>query len=153
LSLTLIALTLLLWFLGEWILFVIRIHWGLGSLRVHRAVSDERGPAAALWSGQPFRVRTEVHLTGRVGIPYVHIAEFLPFGARKTEGETSCDTALGPGGRAVLKYALRWDAPGRTRFEGATVRMGDFQGLFYFSKFIESARVYRVLPPLADAEG
>ena len=48
LMLTLVALTLLLWFLGEWLLFFVRVHWTLPAIRVHRDLSDDRGPVTTL---------------------------------------------------------------------------------------------------------
>src|SRR5262249_30058339 len=95
----------------------------------------------------------EMRLASRVGLPCARISEFLPLSAEKTAGETSCDAALSSGDRVVLDYSLRWSAPGRARFEGVTVQLADFQGFFYFSTFIPSVAVHRVLPPLADAEG
>jgi uncharacterized protein (DUF58 family) len=153
LMLTLVALTLLLWFLGEWFIFFVRVHWTLPTLRVRRELSDDRGPVTTLWAGRSFRANVQICSTSGLGLPWLRITEFIPFGAEKTEGSTERDAALSADGAVTLEYKLRCPTPGLVRFEGITVQMADFQGLFYFSRFVQSAAIYRVLPPLADVEG
>ena len=153
LMLTLVALTLLLWFLGEWLLFFVRVHWTLPAIRVHRDLSDDRGPVTTLWAGRSFRANVQIRLTSGLGHPWLRITEFIPFGVEKTEGNTERDTALSPDAPVTLQYKLRCPTAGLVRFEGITIQMADFQGLFYFSKFVQRAAIYRVLPPLADVQG
>src|SRR5262249_2740569 len=73
---TLLGLTLLLWFCWEWLAFAVRSRTVLRRLRVEREVADERGPVATLWAGRTFRVR--VRLVG-YGLPFVAVTDLVPF--------------------------------------------------------------------------
>ena len=55
-TLTLLALTLVLWFMAEWFLFTLRIRLAVPALHCRREVSDERGPVDTLWAGRAFQV-------------------------------------------------------------------------------------------------
>ena len=50
-----LTLTILLWFVAEFVFFVLRSHSLHRRLRVRREVWDERGPVTTLWSGASFR--------------------------------------------------------------------------------------------------
>ena len=67
--LTLIGLTLLLWFAWEWLLFIVACRRFACSSRVVREVRDDRGPVTALWAGQTFDVRVELTLRTACGSP------------------------------------------------------------------------------------
>src|SRR5438477_10004170 len=56
-TLVLVSLTLLLWFLSEWLLFAVRVRLVLPGLRARREVHDGRGPVDTLCAGRCFRVR------------------------------------------------------------------------------------------------
>jgi uncharacterized protein (DUF58 family) len=152
-ALTVSMLTLLLWFLSQWLLFVVRVHWVVPRLRIRRVLLDQRGPVATLWAGQSFRVRTEIRLAHWLGIPFARIKDFMPFGVEKTDGENSALATVSAEKPVALTYKIRCPAAGWVRFEGLAVEIADFAGFFYVSTFIPRVAVYRVLPPLADAAG
>src|SRR5262245_11306368 len=84
--LTLLALTPLLWFIGEWLLFSFRARVVVRALRVERTVRDQRGPVDTLWAGRTFEVAVALHAQGRWGLPYVRAADLIPFGAEFAGG-------------------------------------------------------------------
>ncbi|MBV9124780.1 MAG: DUF58 domain-containing protein [Planctomycetes bacterium] len=153
LSLGVLSLTLLLWFAGEWLVFVVRARILSRRLRVFREVRDARGPVATLWAGRLFQVVVELRLSSPAGLPYVAFADFLPFAADQEKGELKGEGMLDPAHPLPLQYTIRCPAPGQVRFEGVRVQLADLQGFFYHATFVPGVRLYPVLPPLVDAEG
>ncbi len=152
-TLALIGLTLLLWFIGDWFLFVLRLRFAVPVLRLRRELRDECGPVDTLWVGRGFQVHVEVRLPHWLSLPYVQVAEYLPFGVERQSGLATWEGALTAEEPSVLMYRMRCPAAGRVRFEGVGIQLADFQGFFYHATFLRNVAVYRVLPPLADAEG
>src|SRR5581483_3762063 len=153
-TLTMVAVTLLFWFLGQLLLFVLRVRFALPSLRVTRQVRDERGVVDTLWAGRTFRVHVEIQPGNVLGLPYLHVADRVPFGVERIQGETETEGGSGAeDSRLTLDYSFRCPAAGRVLFGGVTVQLADFQGFFYQATFLPTGQEYRVLPPLADARG
>jgi uncharacterized protein (DUF58 family) len=152
-TLGLIGGTILLWLLWEWLVFTVRLRGLVRSLRVSREVRDERGAVESLWAGQTFEIKTQLWLHSAIPLPYVKVTERLPIGVDKIEGDTERDGTISAEQPLELTYRLHFPSPGRTRFEGLAVQIADLQGFFYYSTFLNVPRVYRVLPPLADARG
>src|SRR5262249_13343395 len=86
--LTLVGLTLLLWFLGQWLAFALRAYIALPALRVRRRVVDDRGPVDALWAGRAFHVRLEVERGNWLSLPYMQVADTVPYGVERTKGQS-----------------------------------------------------------------
>jgi len=152
-TLTLLGFTLLLWFLGEWLLFGLRVRLAVPALRLERQIADDQGPVASLWARHTFQVRLKLVLDHWLGLPYVRVRDRLPYGARRTSGEEEGQAALYPGAPFSLNYAILCPSAGRVRFEGVALQLADFQGFFYHAAFVPGTMSLRVLPPLADAEG
>jgi uncharacterized protein (DUF58 family) len=152
-TLGVLSLTLLLWFLWEWLLFALRVYGLASRLHVSRQVRDERGPVDSLWAGQAFQVRVQLQLPGPLRLTYVKVADRLPFGVAQVTGTTERDGPVARGEPLELDYRFHCTAPGLVRFEGVSVQLADLQGFFYYSTFFSRPRVLRVLPPLADARG
>jgi uncharacterized protein (DUF58 family) len=152
-ALTLMGMTLFFWFLWTWFWFSFRVHLVLPALVVRREVFDERGRVDNLWAEHSFRTLVEVENKGPLSLPYVRLSEFLPFNAHDVRGQTERDAVLLRGQPEALRYSLRCEGPGQLRFEGVRIQLADPQGFFYHSTFLRSAQVFRVLPPLADAQG
>src|SRR5437667_1166792 len=77
-TLTLLTLTLLLWFLAEWLLFALRVRIVVPALHIRRLVADERGAVDTLWAGHTFQVRVEIELRHWLGLPFVRITDRVP---------------------------------------------------------------------------
>jgi uncharacterized protein (DUF58 family) len=152
-TLTLLALTLFLWFVAEWFLFVLRVRLAVPTLRVRREVQDDRGEVENLWAGHIFQIKAELTLSHWLTLPYMVVTDLVPFGADLTRGTTEREGALTADEPMVLHYSIICPAAGRVRFEGLGVQLADFQGFFYHATFIPEPVICRVLPPLADAEG
>jgi uncharacterized protein (DUF58 family) len=149
----LVGLTLLLWFVWEWLMFAWRVKGLVRYLRLDRQLHDERGPVESLWAGQSFEVRLQLWLQRRFSLPFVKLTERLPFGVDQIRGPIDNDGPVANDQPLTLRYRLHCPHPGRVRFEGAAVDLADLQGFFYHSTFLSDPRMYRVLPPLADARG
>jgi uncharacterized protein (DUF58 family) len=148
------ALTLLLWLVGQWLLFAVRSRLVAPALVLEREVRDERGPVETLWAGQTFEVRVRLRLDHALGLPHVAVADWVPFGLEHVDGATQADAALSAGRPLELTYRVRCPTvAGPARFEGLRVQLADFQGLFVDVRFVPGVVVYRVLPVLADARG
>src|SRR6516225_7967402 len=78
-TLGVLSLTLVLWFFWQWLLFCLRVHGLAGRLHAARQVRDERGLVDNLWAGQSFQVNVQLQLRGPLGLPYVKVADRLPF--------------------------------------------------------------------------
>jgi uncharacterized protein (DUF58 family) len=152
-TLTVLSLTLLFWFLGNWLLFSLRLRFAVPSLRIRREVHDERGLVDTLWTGRTFLVRVKLHLSSSLDLPYFLVTDRVPRGIERLQEESERDGALAAEEALVLNYSIRCPAAGRIRFEGLALQLADFQGFFYAVTFIPGVKVYRVLPPLADVEG
>jgi uncharacterized protein (DUF58 family) len=148
-----LALTLLLWFLGGWLLFQVRLVASEGRLRVVRQLADEKGPVQNLWAGRTFRVRARLCHDGLLGLAYVRVHERVPFGANRLAGGTDAEGPVGRGRPLEVDYHLHVSTPGQVRFEGLAVQVADVHGFFYASRFVQAVRIYRVMPALADAKG
>src|SRR5205823_5172307 len=148
-----LALTLVLWFLAEWLLFSLRTRRAVHRLRIHRSVCDERGPVDTLWVGRSFRIHVELQLVGRWTIPCALIADRVPVGVEGLAGTSEMDGEVAADRPLVLDYSVRCTAVGRVRFEGLRLQLADLQGFFYHMTFLPGVVVYRVLPPLTDTQG
>src|SRR5579884_3243138 len=71
-----LALTLLLWFLGQWLLFAVRSRLVAPTLVVEREVFDERGPVETLWAGRTYEVRVRQRLRHTLSLPHVAVADW-----------------------------------------------------------------------------
>jgi uncharacterized protein (DUF58 family) len=152
-TLTMVALTLLLWFLAQWLVFALRVRFALPALAAHRRVSDDRGPVETLWAGRVFRVHVEVQHGNGLALPYLRWTDVVPFGVERIRGESAAEGVLADGNRLALDYSVRCLGAGRILFGGVTIEIADFQGFFYHATFVPCPQEYRVLPPLADARG
>ena len=81
-------------------------------LRLERQLRDERGPVTTLWSGRPVEVHAALHLQGWLGLPYVAIADRLPFGTELHAGQAEAEGRL-QAGKALESEIQR--APVRRR--------------------------------------
>jgi uncharacterized protein (DUF58 family) len=153
-ALPVLALALLLWFLGEWLLFTVRARLVAPHLVVEREVRDERGPVETFWAGRTFEVRVRLRLNHPLGLPHVAVADWVPFGLEHLDGATRADAALSEEQPLELTYRVRCPAvAGPARFEGLRAQLADLQGFFVDVRFVPAVVVYRVLPVLADDRG
>lgn len=151
-SLALIGLTLLLWFIAQWVQFGVRTFAVRRRLVLHRELHDDRGPVKNLWAGRSFTVRLSLRPNGWLNLPYAILNDRLPFGVEQQSGETRWQGVFGPEQPAEVTYRIHCPTVGTVRFEGVKVELTDLQGFFYSPFFLGEPKQYRVLPPLVDAE-
>jgi len=159
-ALTLIGLTLLAWFIGQWLPFSLRARTVCRRLHLERQVHDERGPVNTLWAGQSFEVRVtlafpeiaepwQTLLRPLLSLPHAAVFDRIPFGVEQLMGVSAVDGPLAAGHPLTLTYTIRCSLPGQARFEGARVQLADPQGFFRFTVFVHEPAVLRILPRLA----
>lgn len=149
----LLALTLLAWFVVEWVLFQFRLNASVRRLRVGRRVLQAGREVPMVWAGLPFDVRLQIQHDGPARIPFVVFEDRLPQAAEWVGGTNELYADLQRDEPARMEYTLKGSAPGILRFEGLKVRLGDLQGFFYHRLFLRDETEYLILPPLADDEG
>jgi uncharacterized protein (DUF58 family) len=152
-TLGVLGLTLLLWFLWEWLVFSLRVHGLVRHLRVARQIRDEKGPVASVWAGHMFEVRLQVWLESGMALPYLRVSDRVPFGVDRLQGDTERDGSVSRDQVLELGYRMLCPRPGRLRFEGVAVQLADLQSFFYYATFLSGPTVYRVMPPMADSRG
>src|SRR5437868_6969876 len=148
-SLLIVCLTLLLWFLGQWFLFQLRVRLSARALRGTRTLRTARGIVDTLWAKQAVEVAFELRNEGSLGLPYVVVHDRLPALAQLREGSLHIDGALTTYTPILLTYRLECRAPGRLRFEGVKIQLVDLQGFFIHTAFLRDPCEYRVLPALS----
>src|SRR5580700_11294064 len=87
-ALTILCLTLLVWFAAEFVVFAMRAHSLHRRLRVRHEISDERGPVNTLWAGREFEVRVSIWGRGVLGLPHVSAVDRVPYGVELLSGPT-----------------------------------------------------------------
>lgn len=152
-TLALIALTLLGWFSGEWLAFLVRLARIQGRLHLERELSDERGPMTTLWARWPASMRLRLRSSAWVSLPFVAVVDALPALARRHAGSHYIDGPLSDDEPLEFSYRIECPAPGVLQFEGVKIQIADLHGFFAHTMFLRERRVYHVLPPLMDASG
>jgi uncharacterized protein (DUF58 family) len=152
-SLALVCLTLLLWFLAAWLQFALRVRLISRRLRVQRELWDARGPVTSLWAQARFGVLVRLHNDSLLAKPYLRVRDRVPFGIQLVSGVTATDGLPTSAQPLTLRYDIFCPAPGLVRFDGLAVQIADLQGFFLHRCFVRNTQIYRVLPPLADVEG
>jgi uncharacterized protein (DUF58 family) len=145
-ALTLTGLALLLWLGWEWLFFSIRVRTLLRGLSVERQVCDERGPVTTLWAGRSFTVQAALRLRGPGRLPYVAVADPVPFGVVHETGATTADGEVRPGEAVSLEYRIHCPLTGVARFEGLRLELADLHGLFAHTTFVRAPLLLRILP-------
>jgi uncharacterized protein (DUF58 family) len=140
------GLILLLWFGWEWLIFAVRVRTLRQRLMIERIVSDERGPVSTLWVGRFFTVRVLLSLHGEGRLPYIAIADPVPFGMHHDEGNTTADGELTGDSPLEIEYDVWCPLPGAARFEGLRVEITDLQGFFCHVTFLRDPVVMRIMP-------
>lgn len=148
-----LGLSLLLWFLVEWLVFAYRFRSSADRLRVDRVLLQGGRSVPAVWAGGAFTVRVTVTPCGTARLPFVHLADRPPTDLAPEGGSGAAAFDLRPGEPVVIEYQLRAGSPGVLRFEGLQVRVADVAGLFYRRLFVRQPVEFLVLPPLTDDEG
>ncbi|MHB1426174.1 MAG: DUF58 domain-containing protein [Gemmataceae bacterium] len=152
LPLTLLGLTLLLWFAGQWLWFLLRLP-SVRRLRVEREVWDDRSTVATLWARQTFEVRVRLINDGWLPTPHLAAADRLPFAADYLDGTDLVQGVVSVNRQLELAYRIRCGPAGLVRFEGVRVQIADYQGFFYHVHFVHAVVVLPILPLLAARAG
>ncbi|HEY8503879.1 MAG TPA: DUF58 domain-containing protein, partial [Gemmataceae bacterium] len=148
-----LGLTLLGWFLWEWLAFAVRVRSSLHRVRLRRRLRSANRDVTLVWAGREFEVSVDVALPRGLPLPYVVVEDRPPLGGALPSGEYRAAAALPPGEPVRLRYHLLCPEPGVVRFEGVRLDVADYQGFFHQRVFLRRPEEYVVLPPLVDVEG
>jgi uncharacterized protein (DUF58 family) len=151
--LTFPGLVLILWLTGEGLLFAFQARWVVRGLRLEREIHDDRGPVASLWAGRSFEVRDTLSLDSWFALSYIAFEEPALFGLDVVEGSPRGEGRIDRNNPLQARFKIRAPRAGAVRLEGVKIRMADLHGLFHHVAFVRLATLWRVLPPLVDAEG
>ncbi len=149
----LLGLTVLLWFLGEWLAFAYRYRNARNKLEIVREILQGGRAVATAWAKAPCTVRVTVTNRSTSRWPLVFIRDRLPEGRKVRAGDNRLIAELKPDEPVVIEYELKPSAAGMFRFEGVELRVTDLAGLFYRRAFERSPFDVLILPPLSDDEG
>jgi uncharacterized protein (DUF58 family) len=149
----LLAVTLLLWFAAEWVLFQARSNAAVSRLKVSRQVLQGGREVPMLWAGLGFEVRVTVENPSRFAVPFAVLEDRAAVATERTDGESQRFAHIPARGSVEIVYTLKAPSPGVLRFEGVKVRVADLNGFFYRRVFLRLPVEFLVLPPLADDEG
>ena len=152
-TVSLMGLTLLAWFLTQWLVFAVRLRRGHGAWLVKREIIDQHGPMQTLWARVPATVRVSLQCGADVSFPFVSMIDRVPVLVERLGGEVVAEGPLAAAAPLEASYRIECPAPGRLRFDGVKVRVADVNGFFMHQTFVRSVHVYRVLPALADSRG
>lgn len=149
----LLGLSLLAWFLWEWVAFAVRYRSAAGRFAVTRELSQGGRVVPAAWAGSAVAVRVTVTLTRGFRLPLAAVRDRPPGDVPVTAGSPEVWGPVLPGEPVVIGYEVRPAAAGVLRFEGVQVRLADPAGFFYRRAFVRAPVEALVLPPLTDDEG
>ncbi|HEY2910087.1 MAG TPA: DUF58 domain-containing protein, partial [Gemmataceae bacterium] len=148
-----IALTLIAWFLYEWISFHIQVNAAASRLKFTRRIIQGDREVPMVWANLPFDVRLRIEHDSRIGLAFVAFEDRLPQVAQLLDGDNEKLTAVPPNEPVRIVYGLKAPSPGILRFEGVKVQLADLHGFFHHRAFLHDETEYLILPPLADDEG
>lgn len=151
--LSLIGISLLIWFLGSWLAFAIRMRLALDRLVFERRLFDEHGDLEALWARCPATVSVTLSCARAPAFVQFSVTDRVPVLVSRREGDHHAEGPLNNEQNLRFSYRIECPAPGRLRFDGVRVRAIDLQGFFLVTLFLRRVKVIRVLPALADARG
>jgi len=150
----LFALSLLLWFIGEWAWFLARTTAATGRISVERHLVQNDREQPNLWARLEATIRVQLALKpGGLSLPFVAAADKLPAGMGVVGGQRRVVGRLANGQPIDIEYQIHPVAPGLVKFEGVELRFADYCGFFYRRIFLRVPTEYLVLPSLADEEG
>lgn len=152
-ALVVTGLALLMWIGWVWLFFQLRARTLLRRLRLRREVCDSRGPLTTLWAGREYTVHVELSLDARGWLPFLRLADVVPFGTQHEEGPTTVDGEVRAGQVLTLEYRVFCPLPGVARFEGARIEVSDLQGFFAVVLFLRDPLVLPVLPGVLVQRG
>ena len=149
----LLGLTILVWFVYEWLKFLIRARIAFPRLAVVRTIADTRRSIPVVRVGREFEVHLEIRLDSTIPLDYLVVDDRVPLDVQITDGTPFAIASLSRDEVLDVRYRLRCLAPGELRFEGVRVQLGDAHGLFHHRAFLRSPLVVPVIPTAVDVEG
>jgi len=150
-SLTLFALTTLIWFACQWSLLQLRADLVARQLRVVRLINGQPCSKVTLWEDQPADMVLRLEVRGFLGLPLVRAIDRLPVGIEH-RGPRSAETSSDRWHPLEIRYQIRPLSPGYLRFEGVQLELADAAGFFSIRVFQRHVDVITVMPALLADE-
>ncbi|MCI0681752.1 MAG: DUF58 domain-containing protein [Gemmataceae bacterium] len=143
-------LTLLVWFVGAWIQFQVRLRWTAKALYVERSLLRQGTAVEVLWAHSTATMAARLRSDSRLTLAYVAVYDRVPALARLEDGQPWNEGELHKGAPIEITYQIACPAAGRLRCDGLKAQFADLHGFFTATAFIRDRRSYRVLPPVTD---
>lgn len=148
-TVALLGITLLAWFIFEWIRFAFRARFALTALKIERTIWQGSRVVTSGWSNQSFRVGCFIHNGGRWHCPLLDVLDVHS----ETASFERLTIALPPGGEATGEIILKPCQPGVILFAGFHLKLRDLNGFFQTELFMSRPATITVMPSLTDEEG
>ena len=145
--LSVVAATLLIWFLAGWLRFAWITRDVPRKLSVRREIRVGGPAVRVLWARQTALVHVELHWNGTSTLPYLLGVERVPALAKWRSGEPWIRGPLSATTQLTYEYEVNCVAAGSLVFHGVRVTVGDLQGFFHRPAFVRDRVTVRVLPP------
>lgn len=144
----LVCLTLLLWGLAHWFLFLWRVRTVQEHLRLERTLNTNRGVVESIWARHRATVRVVLTCDQTLPLPFVVMTDRVPAPARWLGGTTQAEGMLSASAPLEVAYTIECPGAGRLRFDGVRIQLADLNGFFYQTQFFRDLRQFRILPVL-----
>lgn len=149
-GLALLSLSVLVWLLGEWLLFSWRLWFELPYLRFERCVNGRSEATGTLWAGRIADVEVRIK-SSKIGISsLVRIRDVVPENMDVIEQQH--EVVIRSRVRvAVFRYRARILGAGQLRLPGFRIVVQDHHGFFRAERFVPWIQTFRVLPSFKAA--
>jgi uncharacterized protein (DUF58 family) len=149
-GLALLSLSVLVWLLGEWLLFSWRLWFELPYLRFERCVNGRSEATGTLWAGRIADVEVRIE-SSRIGIgSLVRIRDVVPENMDVIEQQHEV-VIRSRVREAVFRYRARILGAGQLRLPGFRIVVQDHHGFFRAERFVPWIQTFRVLPAFKAA--
>ena len=155
--LSVLSLSLLVWVLSEWLLFLFRCHRQIPRLQFLRMVNGRAQSGSTLWAGRAITVEVRMTVTSgrqppRSSIrPVILVRDILPEQLELLSEGSNELLVLEPCRSATFQYRVQARSAGHFQLPGLHLTVQGANGLFRRTLFIELPRRFRVLPACIHA--
>ena len=143
-----LGMSVLIWVLIEWTVFVFRVDIATSGSQVARTLSCAVGSVRNIWTQRKYHVKTEIEIPSGLGRTFVVILDELPNHCQLVQGSNEFSSVVSTQETIGLSFQVLPTVPGRVQFVGVRLRFSDLAGLFYAERFVPSRQTFLATPPV-----